>query len=104
MKRFAAMQDWPLFWVRAVTAVATAASRSALGMTMNGSEPPSSRTAFLTSAAALDATARPAVSEPVSVTALTRGSLMMASTSRDPISTVEKAPSGKPARVKTPSR
>ena len=47
MKRLAAMQDWPLLIVRALTAVATAASRSALGMTMNGSLPPSSSTVFL---------------------------------------------------------
>ena len=52
MKRLPAMHDCPLFWVRAVTAVATAVSRSALGMTMNGSEPPSSSTDFFTLAAA----------------------------------------------------
>ena len=47
MKRLAAMQDWPLLIVRALTAVRTAASRSALGITMNGSLPPSSSTVFL---------------------------------------------------------
>ncbi len=104
MNRLAAMQDWPLFWVRAVTAVATALSRSALGITMNGSDPPSSSTAFFTCAAAVDATERPAGSEPVSVTALIRGSSMTAATSRDPISSVVNAPSGNPARVNSPSR
>lgn len=33
MKRLAAMQDWPLFWTRAVTAVAAAFSTSAEGST-----------------------------------------------------------------------
>src|SRR6266404_5090757 len=47
MKRLAAMQDWPVFRVRAVTPTWTADSKSALGMTMNGSLPPSSRTLFL---------------------------------------------------------
>jgi hypothetical protein len=52
MKRLAAMQDWPLLMVRASTAVRAARSRSALGITMNGSLPPSSSTVFLMSFAA----------------------------------------------------
>ncbi len=44
--RLAQMQDWPVFWMRALTAWVTALSRSAEGMTMKGSEPPSSRTTF----------------------------------------------------------
>ena len=59
MNRLAAMQDWPLLIVRALTAVAAAASRSALGMTMNGSLPPSSRTIFLISAPAARPTRDP---------------------------------------------
>src|SRR5579884_3497824 len=39
MKRLAAMQDCPLLMTRAFTAVATASSKSALGITMNGSLP-----------------------------------------------------------------
>src|ERR1043166_2976356 len=47
MKRFAAMHDWPLLIVRALTAVVIASSRLAEGITMNGSLPPSSSTVFL---------------------------------------------------------
>jgi hypothetical protein len=50
MNRFAAMHDWPLLTIRAATAVSTARSRSADGVTMNGSEPPSSSTVFLSAA------------------------------------------------------
>ena len=47
MKRLAAMQDCPLLRMRASTAVFTAASRSARGITINGSLPPNSSTTFL---------------------------------------------------------
>ena len=47
MKRLAAMQDWPLLIVRALTAVVAAFSTSAIGSTTKGSLPPSSSTAFL---------------------------------------------------------
>ena len=47
MNLFAAMQDCPSFWTRALTAVLTASSRSADGITMNGSLPPSSITVGL---------------------------------------------------------
>ena len=67
MKRLAAMQDWPLLTIRALTAVATARGRSAEGMTMNGSLPPSSSTVFLIARPARLATSRPAPSLPVSV-------------------------------------
>ena len=60
-----------------VTAVFTAASRSALGMTMNGSLPPSSSTVFLIARPAAAATLLPAPSLPVSVAAATRSSAMM---------------------------
>ena len=70
MKRLAAMQDWPLLMVRAFTAVLTASSRSALGITMNGSLPPSSSTVFLICRPAALATWRPAGSLPVRVAAL----------------------------------
>jgi len=98
------MQDWPLFWVRATTAVATAFSRSALGMTMNGSEPPSSSTTCLTSEPAIDASERPAGSEPVSVVALTRLSRSTRSTPEAGMSSEWNAPSGKPPRSKMVSR
>ena len=69
MKRLAAMQDWPLFWQRAVAATSAARSRSADGITTNGSLPPSSSTVFLISPPAIAATDRPAASLPVSVAA-----------------------------------
>ena len=72
MNRLAAMHDWPLLIVRALTAVRTAASRSALGITMNGSLPPSSSTLFLMTLPAALATWLPASVLPVSVTAATR--------------------------------
>ena len=66
------MHDCPLLIVRAFTAVVTASSRFAEGMTMNGSLPPSSRTVFLICLPAIDATLRPAGSLPVNVAATTR--------------------------------
>ena len=75
MKRLAAMQDCPLLMMRALTAVATASSRFALGITINGSLPPSSSTTFLIRLAAPMPTCMPAPSLPVSVAATTRGSV-----------------------------
>lgn len=80
MKRFAAMQDCPLLMILALTAVLTASSRFALGITIKGSLPPSSRTTFLMRLAAPVPTSMPACSLPVSVAAAIRGSLRMAST------------------------
>ena len=74
MKRLAAMQDCPLLMVRALTAVEIASSRSALGITMKGSLPPSSSTVFLMRSPHCAATERPAGSLPVSVAAATRSS------------------------------
>ena len=74
MKRFAAMHDCPLLTMRALTAIFTASSRSADGITTNGSLPPSSSTLFLIRFAAVDATLAPAGSLPVSVAAFTRSS------------------------------
>lgn len=73
MNRFAAMQDWPLFWQRAVVATSAARSTSAEGITTKGSLPPSSRTVFFSSRPAIWAMDRPAGSLPVSVAARTRG-------------------------------
>ena len=78
MKRLAAMQLWPLFWTRAHTPISTARSRSAEGMTMNGSAPPSSSTVFLMALPAIAATERPAPSLPVKVAAATRSSSRIA--------------------------
>ena len=100
MKRLPAMQDWPLLLIRARTAVAAAAATSAEGMTMNGSDPPSSSTDFFTWSAAMEATERPAGSEPVRVTALTLASARTAATSEPPISRVRKEPSGEPCPLK----
>ena len=104
MNRFAAMQDWPLFWVRAVTAVLTALAKSADGITTNGSLPPSSSTVCFTSSPAMAATDRPAGSLPVSVAATTRGSRRISSTFAEPISRVWKQPSGNPPRASTSAR
>ena len=78
--------------------VSTATSRLAEGRTMKASEPPSSRTDFLMSQPAWAATARPAASEPVTVTAATRGSVRRCSTWRASMRRVWKTPRGKPAR------
>ncbi len=98
MNRLAAMHDWPLFTTRACTAVATARSRSALGITMKGSLPPSSRTAFFRFRPASAAIARPAASLPVTVTAATRESAIRRGTTPEPTSSVWKTPPGAPAR------
>ena len=103
MNRLAAMQDWPLFTIRAFTAVAIAAGRSASGMTMNGSLPPSSSTVFLITLPAADATWLPAVLLPVRVTAATRGSSITERTCSVSIRSVWKTPSGNPARRKMSS-
>ncbi len=73
-----------------------AASRSADGRTMNGSEPPSSRTTCLTSDPAIDATERPAGSDPVRVAATTRRSRRTPSTRDAGMSSEWKEPFGKP--------
>ena len=104
MNRLAAMHDWPLFWTRAVTAVRTASSRSALASTTKGSEPPSSSTVFFRASPAAAATDMPAGSLPVRVTAAMRGSWISAATSLDGTNRLEKAPSGRPARRNRSSR
>ncbi len=71
---------------------------------MNGSLPPSSSTTFLPAAPACSATARPAPTLPVSVTAATRGSAMICGTWSIPMSSVWRTPSGAPARRKRSSR
>gem|GEM_PF-6022221 len=65
---------------------------------MKGSEPPSSSTVFLMSHPAWAAMARPAASEPVTVTAATRLSERRPSTWRASMRRVWKLPRGKPAR------
>ena len=72
MKRLAAMHDWPLLMQRAKAATSAALARSAEGMTMNGSLPPSSSTTFLISLPAMDATDCPPGPDPVRVAATTR--------------------------------
>ena len=104
MNRLAAMQDWPLFCTRPVTAVLTASSRSTDGITMNGSLPPSSITVGLISSPQMAATDWPAGSLPVRVAASTRGSRRMRSTALDETSSVWKQPSGKPPRAMTSER
>ena len=99
MKRLALMQDWPLFSRRAKVPTRAAAARSAEGITMNGSLPPSSSTTFLISLPAMAATDDPAGPDPVSVAAITRGRAGPRSTRAEPMSRVWKVPGGKPARA-----
>ena len=64
MKRLALTQLWPTLMKRALTAAAAASSTSASASTINGSEPPSSRTCFLSARPACDATMLPTWVEP----------------------------------------
>jgi len=88
---------------RAVTAVFTAASRFAEGITTKGSEPPSSSTVFLSAAPARAASARPASSLPVRVTARIASWSTRASARAEGRRRVVKAPAGNPALAKTSS-
>jgi hypothetical protein len=98
MNRLAAMHDWPLLIVRAVTATVAARSTSAVASTTNGSLPPSSSTVFLSWRPATAATSRPAGSLPVSVTPAMRLSAMSPETRSAPMSSVWNTPEGQPAR------
>ncbi len=66
---------------------------------MNGSDPPSSSTTFLSARPAASATFAPAPSLPVSVTAATRSSAMIAATLSDPIGRFWNRPDGASARA-----
>ena len=101
MNRFAAMQLWPVFWKRAVTATSTAFSRLASSSTMNGSEPPSSSTTGLIARPAASPTATPAASEPVRVTPAIRRSPISSLALRPETTIVLKTPGAAPARSKT---
>ena len=70
---------------------------------MKGSDPPSSRTLFFKACPAVAATDMPAFSLPVSVTAATRGSSMIAAMSLLSTKRFVNAPSGNPARRKMSS-
>ena len=95
--RLPQMQLCPVFWVRAFTAFSAASAISAEGMTMNGSDPPSSSTIFLSCLPAVSATAEPAPSLPVSVAATTRWSSMMPFTASALTTRFWNNPSGAPA-------
>ena len=97
MKRFAALQDWPVLSSRASVAAATTASRSSVANTMNGSEPPSSRATFFRCRPATSATAAPARSEPVTDTPWIRGSATILAACSALTYTLMYAPSGSPA-------
>jgi hypothetical protein len=103
MKRLAAMHDCPLLIARAFTATSVARATSALGITMNGSLPPSSSTDGLRWRPAVAPTSLPAFSLPVSVAAATRGSARICATRFEPTSSVWKTPAGAPARVNSSS-
>ena len=74
------MQAWPALPIRPATASFTVLAMSSLSSTMNGSDPPSSRTTFLRLRPATSATAVPARSLPVTETPATRGSAIMSAT------------------------
>ena len=80
MNRLAALQAWPAFSIRASAASLATVATSSVSSTMNASEPPSSRTTFLRLAPAIDATAVPARSLPVTETPATRGSAIISAT------------------------
>ena len=82
--------------MRDFTPVEIASSNLALGMTMNGSLPPSSSTLFFISRPAVLATALPARSLPVSVTAFTLGSRIIFSTASFSINNDWNTPGSKP--------
>ena len=77
---------------------------SAEGMTMNTSVPPSSSTLFLMLRPAASATAAPAPTDPVRVTARMRRSSMSFDAAAPSMSSVWKAPAGKPARSNSSPR
>ena len=104
MNRLAAMQAWPHTRIRAVSAAVQQSSRRASARTTNGSDPPSSMTAFLMWAPARAPTAAPARAEPVRVTPRTARWATASGTS--PVSTrsTRSRFGGNPASVKSPSR
>ena len=104
MKRLAEIQLWPLLEKRALTAVVAASPMSASAKTMNGSEPPSSSTCFLSARPACDATSLPTAVEPVRVTAAIRSSSIRPATAPESMSTVLTKPAGAPASMKTSCR
>ena len=82
-------------------APATAASRSASSVTMNGALPPSSIELFSTRSAAWRRSARPTEVDPVNETFRTRGSSSIVLTTRwgSVVGTTLTTPSGAPARA-----
>ena len=93
------MQLCPLFNMRPCAAPETAKSTSASASTINGSLPPSSNTVFFKHSPATLATADPAPSEPVKVTAAISGLRMTFSTWPEVMSSVLNKFSGKPALI-----
>ena len=107
LHRFEARQLCPELMNRLFTAPATARSRSASARTTNGSEPPSSRRLFLMTRPAASATAAPARSLPVRLTAATRSSSISArltsGTSSSATTMLRKTSAGRPASRMTRS-
>jgi len=103
MNRLAAIQACPLFFVRASTPTLAARSRGASSRTTKGSLPPSSRTDGLRCLPAVSATALPARTLPVRVTARTRSSAMASWTASGSTTSVWKTPSGMPTLWRTSS-
>src|SRR5699024_8966474 len=99
MKRFAAVQAWPMLRNFACSAPSTAASRSASSNTTNGALPPSSIEVRSTPGAAWDRSFRPTSVEPVKESLRSRGSARIGSeTALEELEvTTLTTPSGNPA-------
>ena len=95
------MQLCPELMRRLLAQVRAAASTSASASTRYASLPPSSRTLFLTRLPAFAATALPAATLPVRVTAAICGSSRIPATRSLPTSKVAKSPFGSPASRST---
>jgi len=95
------MQVCPDVNILLLTPVFAASVRLASERTINGSEPPSSRTDFLRYLPAASATYLPAISLPVRVAAFTAGFLITLSTFEEPIIRELKTFSGNPASRNT---
>ena len=101
--RFGALHDWPQLRIRAVAVAFTVSSRSSVSSTISGSDPPSSRTAFLRFRPASVATEMPACSLPVSDTPTMRGSARTDGTCRLDANVLTYTSSGTPASCRTVS-
>ena len=95
--RLLELQAWPMLYMRVAHAVRAASAGSSASSTMYGSDPPSSRTAFLRCWPASAPITEPARSEPVRETPATRGSAMNSAIWSCVAKTLVYTPAGTPA-------